>query len=55
MFVRRSLVTRLRILMSLSGMVQIPCLQAKKKSVMPAQAGIQCGGGGEHIEPGFPL
>ena len=42
------------ILMSLSGMVEIPrpfamtadMLQAKRSSVMPAEAGIQCGGGG---------
>jgi len=32
--------------MSPSGMGEIPCLQAKRKSVMPAKAGIQCGGGG---------
>ena len=31
-------------LMSPSGMVEIPHLQAKRKSVMPAQAGIQCDG-----------
>ena len=31
-------------------------LQAKRKSVMPAKAGIQCGGvGGEVTKPGFPL
>gem|GEM_PF-3103016 len=29
------------VLMSLSGMVEIPRLQAKRRSVMPAQAGIQ--------------
>ena len=32
--------------MSLSGMVEIPRLQAKRKSVMPTKAGIQCGGVG---------
>jgi hypothetical protein len=34
-------------LMSLSGMVEIPRLEAKRRSVMPAQAGIQSGGGRE--------
>ena len=28
--------------MSPSGMVEIPHLQAKRKSVMPVQAGIRC-------------
>ena len=49
--------------MSLAGMVEIPrpfdvaqdMLQAKRYSVMPAQAGIQCGGGWQNEKPGFPL
>jgi len=44
--------------MSFSGMVEIPrpfdgaqgMLQAKTKSVMRVQAGIQCGGGGTETE-----
>ena len=51
------------LLMSLSGMVEIPRLQAKRSSVMPAQslprtrsgAGIQGGGGRKYAKPGFPL
>jgi len=31
--------------MSLLGMVEIPRIQAKRSCVMPAQAGIQDGGG----------
>jgi hypothetical protein len=36
--------------MSPSGMVEIPHLQAKRKCVMPAQAGIQCDGGGTNAQ-----
>ena len=45
-------------LMSLSEMVEIPRLQAKRKSVMPAKAGIQCGGGGaktQNLDSRFSL
>jgi len=30
-------------------------LQAKKRSVMPVQAGIQCGGGWQILKPGLPI
>ena len=52
-----------RAFVSLSRMVEIPRLfdraqdmfQAKRRSVMPAQAGIQCGGGEwQNEKPGFP-
>ena len=35
-------------------MVEIPRLQAKRSSVMPAQAGIQGGGRWKNAKPGFP-
>ena len=52
--------------MSLSAMVEIPrpfdgaqgMLQAKRRSVMPAHAGIQCGGGGaktQNLDSRFSL
>ena len=40
--------------MSPSGMSEIPRLQAKRKSVMPAQAGIQRGGGGANTQTWIP-
>jgi hypothetical protein len=36
--------------MSVSGMVEIPTLQAKRRSVMPAKAGIQGGEGVTNTE-----